>query len=247
MAPLSVKRQQAGAVQSGTKRQQAGAVQSFRSPKALQMTDWPHSPVHRVYEAGTYMVTAGTYLKQPLFRGADRLRYLCEKLLELAETYQWQLQAWAVFPNHYHFVGLSPEPISEERQQAGAVQKRQRTDGGQKRQQAAALQTLAEFTKHLHSLTAIEVNRWDQAGGRQAWFQYWDTRLTFQKSYLARLSYVHKNAVHHGLVREPSLYPWCSAGWFQRRATAAFYKTVMGMKVDRVRVADEFAVDVSEV
>ena len=207
------------------------------------MTDWPHSPVHRVYEAGTYMVTAGTYLKQPLFRGADRLRYLCEKLLELAETYQWQLQAWAVFPNHYHFVGLSPEPISEERQQAGAVQ------SGSKLPQskAAALQTLAEFTKHLHSLTAIEVNRWDQAGGRQAWFQYWDTRLTFQKSYLARLSYVHKNAVHHGLVREPSLYPWCSAGWFQRRATAAFYKTVMGMKVDRVRVADEFAVDVSEV
>ena len=193
------------------------------------MRDWPHSPVHRVYEAGTYMVTAGTYLKKPLFRGPERLRYLCEMLLELAEKYQWQLQAWAVFPNHYHFVGLSPEPISE------------------KRQQAAALQTLAEFTKHLHSITAIQVNRWDQAAGRQTWFQYWDTQLTFQKSYLARLSYVHKNAVHHGLVGEPSLYPWCSAGWFQRRATAAFYKTVMGIKVDRVRVADDFAVDSSDV
>ena len=179
------------------------------------------------------MVTAGTYLKQPLFRGADRLGYLCEMLLELAEKYAWQLQAWAVFPNHYHFVGLECgglPPLSK----AGASS---RTPNG----------SLPEFIKHLHSVTAIEVNRRDKAAGRQAWFQYWDTQLTFQKSYLARLSYVHKNAVHHGLVREPSLYPWCSAGWFQRRATTAFYKTVMGMKVDRVRVADDYTVAPSDV
>ncbi len=118
------------------------------------MRDWPHSPVHRVHEAGTYMVTAGTYLKQPLFRGPDRLLYLCEMLLELAEKYAWQLQAWAVFPNHYHFVALSPAKDA----------------------------SLAEFTRHLHSVTAIEVNRWDQAAGRPAWFQCWDTQLTYAKS-----------------------------------------------------------------
>jgi hypothetical protein len=27
------------------------------------MADWPHSPVHRLTEAGAYMVTCGTYLK----------------------------------------------------------------------------------------------------------------------------------------------------------------------------------------
>lgn len=176
------------------------------------------------------MLTAGTYLKRPLFRGPERLRYLCKMLLELAVKHKWQLQAWAVFPNHYHIVALSPKQIST----AGASS---RTPNS----------SLAEFVKHLHSITAIQVNRWDQTAGRQAWFQYWDTRLTFQKAYLARLSYVHKNAVHHGLVREPSLYPWCSAGWFQRRAPTAFYKTVMGMKVDRVRVADDFTVESSEV
>jgi len=53
------------------------------------------------------MVTAGTYYKAPFFRGADRLKYLCGMLLEFAEKYAWQLQAWAVFPNHYHFVALS--------------------------------------------------------------------------------------------------------------------------------------------
>ena len=165
------------------------------------------------------MVTAGTYLKTPFFRGAQRLEYLCDTLLELAEKYQWSLQAWAVFPNHYHFVALSPGDAA----------------------------SLTALSRHLHSVTAIQANSWDGASGRTVWFQYWDTALTYDRSYCARLSYVHRNAVHHGLVHEPSLYPWCSAGWFQRRAVMAFQKRIMAMKIDRVRVADEFHVDARDV
>jgi putative transposase len=178
------------------------------------MSDWPHSPAHRLSEAGAYMVTCGTYLKQPLFRGTKRLRFLCDALLRLAAEYEWNLQAWAVFANHYHFVALSPP-------QPG---------------------NLPEFMKKLHSDTALEVNQWDGTKGRQVWFQYWDTQLTYEKSYFARLSYVHRNAVHHKLVSEPSLYPWCSAGWFQRRATASFYKTIMRFGIERLRVPDDFVV-----
>ena len=104
-----------------------------------------------------------------------------------------------------------------------------------------------EFIRYLHSVTSIQANRWNRTPGRQNWFQYWDSELTFEKSYFARLSYVHQNAVHHGLVREASLYPWCSAGWFQRRAETSFYKTIMSMKVGRVQVVDDFGVDPSEV
>ena len=165
------------------------------------------------------MVTGATYLKVPFFRGGDRLGYLCGMLLELAEKCSWQLQAWAVFPNHYHFVALSPPEGS----------------------------TLVQFTRHLHGLTVIETNRRDNKVGRHVWYQYWDKELTFQRSYLARLGYVHKNAVHHGLVREPSLYPWCSAGWFLREAETSLYKTVMGMKIDQVQVADDYPVAPSDI
>jgi putative transposase len=48
-------------------------------------------------------------------------------------------------------------------------------------------------------------------------------------------------------VREAALYPWCSAGWFQRRATTSFYKQIMQMKIDRVHVEDEFEVDLRDV
>ncbi len=161
------------------------------------------------------MVTSGTYLKQHRFRGTERLRFLCEALLRLAAKYGWSLQAWAVFSNHYHFVALSP----------------------------ANAGSLPDLIKKLHSDTALAANQWDGVKGRQVWFQYWETQLTYQKSYFARLSYVHRNAVHHGLVREPSLYPWCSAGWFQRRATTPFYKTIMRCGIERLKVPDEFEVE----
>jgi putative transposase len=162
-----------------------------------------------------YCVTGATYQKQPMFLGALRLEYLADTLLDVCARHQWRLQAWAIFPNHYHFVALSPSEIT----------------------------SLTPLTKEFHSLTAIQANRWDHVPGRKVWFQYWDTELTYLKSYFARLSYVHRNAVHHGIVRQPSLYAWCSAGWFLRRAETSFYERVMAMKIDQVSIEDDFKVE----
>jgi len=179
------------------------------------MPDWPHGPTHRLDTVGAYMVTAATYYKRPLFNSAKRLAYLCETLLNLAALRGWKLEAWAVFPNHYHFVATS--------------------------QQKAV--PLPRFIGHLHTITAKEINSQDEAVGRKVWFQYWDSHLTYPQSYLARLNYVHCNAVRHGLVRQPAEYAWCSAGWFEREAERPFYQTVMRIRSDRVKVMDDFIVD----
>jgi putative transposase len=69
--------------------------------------DWPHAPVHRLDSNGVYMVTAGTLYKQRLFADPQRLTLLENHLLTLTRDQGWQLEAWAVFSNHYHFVGRS--------------------------------------------------------------------------------------------------------------------------------------------
>jgi len=74
---------------------------------------WPHAPIHQLSETGTYFVTAGTYLKAHYFRTRDRLDVLHRGLLKVAQDFSWQLEAWAVFSNHYHFVGRSPEEADE--------------------------------------------------------------------------------------------------------------------------------------
>jgi putative transposase len=70
---------------------------------------WPHAPVHRLSQCGTYFVTASTYNKQHLFRGGERLGVLERGLLRVMKDFGWQIEAWAVFSNHYHFVAHSPE------------------------------------------------------------------------------------------------------------------------------------------
>lgn len=80
----------------------------------------------------------------------------------------------------------------------------------------------------------------DICQGRQVWHNFWDTRLTYERSYLTRLNYVHQNPVRHGLVAVANKYPWCSAAWFERTARPAQVKTIYGFKLDKVRVYDEY-------
>lgn len=98
----------------------------------------------------------------------------------------------------------------------------------------AVRQMLARF----HVEAALEVNARDRTPRRRVWHQFWDTQLTFEASWLARLRYTQENAVHHGLVRLATEYRWCSAGWFERTASPGLVKTVQRMKIDRVNVVD---------
>ena len=184
----------------------ANNLASEPSPK-----DWPHAPVHRLSEHGIYFVTSGTLHKRPLFdTPAKRGRLECT-LLSLARARGWQLEAWVVLANHYHFVARG-QPDST---------------------------PMRKLLRELHSRSAIELNRLDGVEGRTVWHNFRDTRLTHQYSYLARLNYVHQNAVHHGLVRVASQYPWCSAAWFERVASPAQVKTMYGFKTDQVKVEDD--------
>jgi putative transposase len=117
------------------------------------MPDWPHGPRHRLPERGAYMVTACTYKKLPIFNSRTKLDLLQTRLTEVASGGGAELQAWAVFPNHYHFVAcfrIAP--------------------------------SLHKLIRELHSTTARAVNQIDRAPKRKVWFQYWETLITYQRS-----------------------------------------------------------------
>jgi putative transposase len=92
----------------------------------------------------------------------------------------------------------------------------------------------------LHVKTAEWINKLDDSPKRKVWFNFWDTKLTHQRSYLARLNYVHQNAVKHRLVPMACQYPWCSAAWFERIASAAIVKSIYKFKTDTITVGDDF-------
>src|SRR5438445_13238126 len=71
---------------------------------SLHAVPWPHAPMHHFGSAGTYFVTASTLHQAHHFRGKERLAVLHRGVLKVAANFGWQLEAWAVFSNHYHFV-----------------------------------------------------------------------------------------------------------------------------------------------
>jgi putative transposase len=177
-----------------------------------KMKNWPHAPVHLFVPQSVYIVTGATLYKVHWYKDSKRLELLENVLFDILRRRRWELRAWSVFSNHYHFIAKSPEVDSP----------------------------IDRLIQHFHSEASRQLNLLDGAAGRTVWYQYWDTCLTFEKSYLARLNYVMNNPVHHGLVKVASQYPFCSAGWFERTQRPAFRKTVTSFKCDRLKIQDEF-------
>jgi putative transposase len=186
-----------------------------RGPRDTSSVDWPHAPLHRFSDApAVYFITAATYLKQHFYRSADRLDALEAHVFDLATQFRCWLQAWAIFSNHYHLV------VTVE----------------------AGGDSLRRMLSTLHKDEAREINRSDGVLGRKVWFQFRETQLTFERSWMARLRYTHENAVHHGIVTEAARYRWCSASWFEREARPSFAESLKRFKIDRVNVPDDFEV-----
>ncbi len=173
---------------------------------------WPHAPMHRLIERGTYMVTAGTYLKERILNTSEKLTLVRDLLFEKAQKHNWRLQAWAIMNNHYHFLASSPE-------------------------NPASLKTLVS---QLHEHSAKRLNRVDNASGRKVWHNYWDSHITHQTSFFCRLRYIHQNPVHHGITDDAVSYEWCSQRWLEKQASRSFVNTLARFKTDRINVHDEF-------
>jgi len=174
--------------------------------------NWHHAPLHVFVPNTVYMVTGATLYRAHLLSGHQRLNRLQAILIEVTQQYHWELRAWAVFSNHYHFIARAPErPAS-----------------------------LSRMIQHLHSDASKHVNRLDNKPGRKVWYQYWDKCLTFEKSYYARLNYVNNNPVHHRLVPVASQYPYCTAREFQNRYPSSFCRKVASFKCDRINEPDDY-------
>src|SRR5215470_18320741 len=160
-----------------------------RSPvlERVMQESWPHAPPHSFSPRGSYIVTAATLHRKRLFDSRAKLDLFRDTTFELAKNYGLILQAWAFFANHYHLV------ISFENTNT----------------------THRDLVRHLHRELAIQLNRMDATPGRRVMYEFWDTHLSFDKSWLARLNYVHQNLVKHGLVAVANQYPRCSAPWFE--------------------------------
>lgn len=171
-----------------------------------------HAPAHLFRSNAHYIVTAATHQKRPYLDNPSRKSILLETLLTEGERLAWRFEAWAILPNHYHFVAQAPDNA----------------------------RTLSKLLQAVHSKTAIALNRLDHTPGRKVWYQYWDTCITDDGAHHARLRYVHENPAKHGLVDDASTYPWCSMRSFLDNTTAEFRDQVLASTAQAPNIPDDF-------
>lgn len=152
--------------------------------------------------------------KAHFFRGSDKLDMLQNEIFAQLEQFQWEPHAWAIFSNHYHII----------------IQARQDE------------KSLRRMITALHSKTAISANKMDGAAGRKVWYQYWDTALTNERSYLARMHYVMNNPEKHGVAKSALQYPYGSCQWFCKNAEKSLQRSVFAFPCDNIGIIDEFEV-----
>ena len=141
------------------------------------------APPRRFIPGSIYIITGGTLYKQHLFNRGRSLRILESLRFKAARSFGWALEAWALLSDHYHLIASGhDEP-----------------------------RALSRWMQRVHSLSAEAINGIDNCRGRRVWYQYWDTCLTFEASYWAKLNYVTNNPVKHGFVDTASNYPYNQA------------------------------------
>jgi hypothetical protein len=66
---------------------------------------YPHNPPHYFVPKAMYIVTGAILHNEYLLTENKRKEFVLQTLLERANLLNWNLQAWSILNNHYHFIG----------------------------------------------------------------------------------------------------------------------------------------------
>ena len=172
-----------------------------------------HTPPHLYRPGAKYFITASTFARARILDDKVKEKLL-QSLMEACRNYTWELEDWVILDNHYHIMVTSSED---------------RTN-------------LSAFVNEYHKFTAlfIKKNAITTTSLPKIFNNYWDTCITFEKSYYARLNYLYHNPVKHGYVKNAEDYIWGSYYHRYRRTKEYVEKLNIDYPFDRVEVEDDY-------
>jgi putative transposase len=126
----------------------------------------------------------------------------------------WSLEDWVILDNHYHIMVNAPEVSANP----------------------------AKLVAEYHRFTALFIRKINPEFGtlRKFFNNYWDTCITFEKSFYSRLNYIYNNPVKHGYVNNAQDYQWGSFRIRYAKDRSYVEKMFDNFPYDSVNVADDF-------
>ena len=146
---------------------------------------YKHNPPHLFIPGAKYFVTASTFGHKPYFR-EEAIKY---KMLEILQTgcqkYNWKVDDWVILDDHYHLMLKAAESDNA---------------------------SIALIINNFHKFSAMFIRKYkpELKSIIKIFYNYWDTCITYERSYYARINYIYLNPVKHGYVTEAQNYKFGS-------------------------------------
>lgn len=180
----------------------------------MEYKTYKHNPPHLFIPNTKYFVTGAILNHYKLLHSEKAKEKLFDYILKSAAHFDWNLEAWVILDNHYHLMLNAPENA----------------------------ETLSLLIGNIHRYSAIWLNKNVKVpdSALKIWHNYWDTCVTYEKSYYARLNYIWFNPVKHGYVDGPE--KWKFGSYYERFKLEKEYliRVNKDFPCDKVKIVDDF-------
>ena len=145
---------------------------------------YKHNPPHLFKPNSKYFITGAIHQKRMLLHSDEAKLRLIYSLKQGLNSKGWRLEDWTVLHNHYHAMAESPDYAK----------------------------SLSEIMRDIHKFTVmwIRKNIQDADGLEKIWWNYWDTCITYERSYYTRLNYLWYNPQKHHVIADAEEWPFGS-------------------------------------
>ena len=142
---------------------------------------YKHNPPHLFVPGAKYFITASAYRRLPAFQNDDVKEKMLEILIITCRLNNWRLEDWVFLNEHYHIMLQADEK-------------------GQN--------TVDKIINNFHKFSALYIKKQHQEYKKvkRIFYNYWDSCITYEGSYFARLHYIFINPVKHKYVKSAEDY-----------------------------------------
>jgi len=175
---------------------------------------YEHNPPHLFIPNTKYFITGATYKKKYFLVSEKAKTCVFKSLNKGLNSSGWALEDWVILHNHYHVMVNSPENV----------------------------ESLSAIIRDIHKFTAmwIKKNVPKTLNEDKIWWNYWDTCITYERSYYSRLNYLWNNPVKHGLVEKAEDWEYGSFYYRYQKGKEYIDNLRKEYPFDKVNVKDDF-------
>jgi len=179
----------------------------------IEYKTYKHNPPHLFIESAKYFITVSTLGKHPYLKSKEAKWAALDYLSKSLKAFNWELEDWVILDNHIHMMIHAPEKA----------------------------ETLSNVMNNFHRFTAIWLSKHGiQKIGQKYFHNYWDTCITFEKSYFARLNYIWMNPVKHGYVDSPEKWKFGSYYYRFKEEAEEIKQLMKKYPFDKLKIRDDF-------